>query len=297
MIRLVFLGTSASLPTKDNFTSCFALKYGKTLLFDCCEGAQIQMQKYGIPFASIDAIFISHLHADHFLGIFGLLQSMGFYARASELCVFGPKGTARLFEKVLSGKELEPNFPVKFIDVAPSAKAMFETDLFAVKAFRADHGAHALGFCLEGRAYRRFDKAKCDKIGIKGRMFSDLEAGKPVEVKGRKCKYASVTYEQAGKKIVYSGDGAPSRELAKACKDADLLILDSTFADGEEALAKEKLHSTCVQAAKIAAKAKARRAVLTHFSNRYDQRAPLLSQAKKHFENCELAREGLEIIL
>lgn len=297
MIRFVMLGTSASLPTKENMTSCFAVKYGKTMLFDCCEAAQVQLMKYGVSFASVDAVFLSHLHADHFLGLFGLIQSMNFSTRAAELTIYGPKGTSKFLESAFSNKELKPNFTVKFEDIGATEKPFYETELFTVRAFKANHGANALGFVLEGKPTRRFDKEKCEKLGVRGRMFSDLEAGKTVTIGSKKLKYADVTYECAGKKIVYSGDGAPNGSLQDACKGATLAVLDSTFANEEEELAAQKKHSTCVQAAKIAKKAKAQRLVLTHFSNRYDDRAKILEQAKKVFAQSELAAEGLEILL
>ncbi len=297
MIRIVFLGTSASLPTKEHFTSCFAVKYGKTMMFDACEGAQIQLMKYGVGFASVDAIFISHLHADHFLGLFGLIQSMNFSTRASLLQIYGPKGSKAFFERIFSIHQLAPNFPVEFLEVEPSAKPFYSSDLFTVRAFKANHGTEALGFVLEGKPTRRFDKEKCDKLGVHGRMFSDLEAGKIVELGKKKVKYADVTYVSPGKKIVYSGDTAPNLALSAACKNADIAVLDSTFAKEDVSHAKEKRHSTCVQAATIAAKAKAKRLVLTHFSNRYDKRDAILEQAKEKFAASELAQEGLEILL
>jgi len=297
MIRLVMLGTSASLPSKQYHTSCMAVKYGKSMLFDACEGVQRQLMKYNVSFASIDAVFLSHLHADHFLGLFGLVQSMNLSTRAAELVIYGPKGTAKFLETVFATKELKPNFPVKFVEVAASSKPFYETELFTVCAFNANHGVNALGYVLEGKPTRRFDKPKCEKVGIKGRMFSELEEGKTVTIGKKKYKYADVTYEQPGKKIVYSGDGAPNSELNSACKLADIAVLDSTFAGEQKELAKEKRHSTCTEAAKIAKKAKAKLLILTHFSNRYDNRSVLLEEAKKTFENTELSAEGLEKIL
>ncbi len=297
MIRLVMLGTSASLPSKQYHTSCMAVKYGKSMLFDACEGVQRQLMKYNVSFASIDVVFLSHLHADHFLGLFGLVQSMNLSTRAAELVIYGPKGTAKFLDAVFSTKELRPNFPVKFVEIASSKKPFYETELFTVTAFNANHGTNALGYVLEGKPTRRFDKEKCEKVGIKGRNFSELEEGKTVTIGKKKYKYEDVTYQQPGKKIVYSGDGAPNSELNAACRLADIIVLDSTFVDEQKELAKEKRHSTAGQAAAIAKKAKAKMLILTHFSNRYDERGILLDEAKKKFENSVLAQEGLEKIL
>jgi len=301
MIRVVFLGTSASLPTKEHLTSCFALKFEKTMLFDCCEGAQQQLMKYNISFASVDAIFLSHLHADHFLGLFGLIQSMNFSTRAAELVIFGPIGTKRLLETIFSSRQLQPNFPVKITEIGEigtaTEKVIFEGELFTVSAFPVSHGTKAFGYVFLQKPKRRFDKEKCDKIGIKGRMFSDLESGKTVEIGRKKIKYVDVTYVSTGRKIVYSGDTASCNSLSTACKDADIAVLDSTFKDEEKELAKEKKHMTCVQAAKIAQKAKAEKLVLSHFSNRYADRSGILEQARAVFEETVLAQEGLELQL
>jgi len=295
MIRIVVLGTSASMPTKDSWPSCFAIKHGDTLLFDACEGVQRQMMRHGISYASVKAIFLSHLHADHFLGIFGLMQSMNMAGRKEELQVFGPRGTKKLLEQVLAARELAPAFPVKISDA--EAGKVFENPLFQVRAFEVRHYKHALGYCLEEENRRNFDEEKCRKLGIAGRMFGELQKHGVLTVKGKKIRYDDVSFEKKGKKIVYTGDTKMFAGLAKEFKDADLVIGDATFSDAEKDMAHEKEHCTAKELAEAVKKAGAKKLLLTHFSNRYDDRRPLLDEAKKEFGESFLAEEGLELMV
>ncbi|MDP3742359.1 MAG: ribonuclease Z [Candidatus Micrarchaeota archaeon] len=298
MIRLVMLGTSGAMPTPRSNPSCFAVKFGGVYLFDCSEGCQRQMMKYGTNFGSVKAIFISHLHADHFLGLFGLVQSLNMTGRKEPLQLYGPKGTKKFLGTVFAMKEFMSSFPLEIIEVAPSKKPFYSNELFTVKAFNVKHNAPAsLGFVMEGLSYRRFDMDKCKKVGVSGRMFSQLQEGGTVEINGKKVKYADVTYVQGGKKIVYTGDTMQCPAIATNAKDADLLIHDSCFLDKHKDHAKAKMHSTCLDAAKNAKKANVKKLILTHFSNRYDDLAPLLAEAKTVFESTELAEQGKEILI
>lgn len=303
MIRLVVLGSSASMPSKERVPSCFAVKYGEVLLFDCCEAVQRQMMIYGVSYAKIKAIFITHLHADHFLGVFGLIQTMNFIARKEPLYIFGPKGTQKLLESVFNVNEMSPDFTVRVFDTAESAKPIFETPLFNVRAFEVEHGTNALGYTLQEKATRKFDVEKAEKIGVPRHQFSELEAKGAIKIKVGKSKKTKIvkiediTFQKAGKKIVYTGDSMPCKSIEREAKEADLLIHDSCFAGTEAEAAKQKKHSTVVDAAQSAKKAGAKKLLLTHFSNRYDDTAPLLEEARKIFSETLAAKEGLEIMV
>ncbi|MFH0713391.1 MAG: ribonuclease Z [Candidatus Micrarchaeota archaeon] len=298
MIRIVTLGTSGSIPTPKTPPSCFAVKWGGVFLFDASEGCQRQMMKYNTSFASVEAVFISHLHADHFLGLFGLVQSMNFTSRKEPLFIFGPKGTRKLFESVFAIKEMRANFELKIEDVESSKKPFYETKLFTVNAFSVKHNAPAaIGFVLQGLSYRRFDMKKCAAAGVKGRLFSELQEKGAAVVNEKKVKYNDVTYIQEGKKIVYTGDTVQCPAIASNAKNADLLIHDGCFLEMHKETAKQKMHCTVADAAKNAKKAKVKKLLLTHFSNRYDDLTPLLAEAKKIFENSELAEKGKETLI
>ena len=195
-------------------------------------------------------------------------------------------------------KEFTAAFPLEITEVSAAKKPFYQNELFSVRAFNVKHNAPAaLGFVMQGVSYKRFDMDKCKKVGVTGKVFSQLQEGGVVEINGKKVKYGDVTYMQDGKKIVYTGDTMQCAAIATNAKNADLLIHDSCFLDKHKDHAKQKMHSTCLDAGKNAAKAKVRKLILTHFSNRYDDLSPLLVEAKTVFENSELAESGKEVLI
>ncbi|HLC48280.1 MAG TPA: ribonuclease Z [Candidatus Norongarragalinales archaeon] len=297
MLRLVFLGNAAAMPTPASPTSCFALKSGSTFLFDCCEGAQRQMMKYGISYAKVRCIFVSHLHADHFLGILGLTQTLNMMGRQEELLIYGPEGTSDFFSGLFKMKQLRVNFPIKIIEIPKAKKKVYEDKLIRVDAFLVKHNAPALGFAIEEQPINKFYEEKARGLGIKGRLFSEIQEKGEVSINGKKIKLGDVTFIKNGKKIIYSGDSLPTAAVVKYSKGADLLIHDSTFSDAHKGTAKEKFHSTAKECAEMARKAGVKKMVLTHISNRYDDPEILLGEAKAIFDNTELARPGLELLV
>ena len=294
MMRLVVLGSGGSMPTKNTLPAGFALKYGGTFLFDCPEAAQVQLLKYGVGFG-IDAIFLSHLHADHFLGLFGLTQTMGLLGRKTEMKIFGPPGTKEFLSKLFAMPHLKPAFPITIKDV--STGIALKTKLFDVKAFKVEHGCPALGYALVEPPSLRFDEKKAKAAGIKGKMFSDIQEKKKLKIGSKTIKLEDVTFEQKGKKIVFTGDSMPCRNIEKNAENADLLIHDSCFIEKDAAMAKEKHHSTALKAAETASKAKAKRLMLSHISNRYEDRSIVLKEARQAFSESFLAQEGLETFI
>lgn len=297
MLRLVFLGNSAAMPTPASFPSSFALKAGSTFLFDCCEGAQRQMMKYGISYAKVKCIFLSHLHADHFLGILGLTQTLNMIGRQEELLIYGPEGTKQFFGDLFHLKQLRLGFPIKIIDIPKGRKKIYEDKLIRVDAFLVKHNAPALGFVIEEQPINKFYEEKARGMGIHGRLFSEIQEKGEISLNGKKIKLADVTFLKFGKKIIYSGDSLPTAAVVKYSKEADLLIHDSTFSDVHKATAKEKFHTTAKECAEMAKKAKVKKLILTHFSNRYEDLEVLLKEAKAVFEATELAKPGLEILV
>ncbi|MBU1198010.1 ribonuclease Z [Candidatus Micrarchaeota archaeon] len=296
MLRLVVLGNSGAVPAPGRVPSCFAIKSGNTFLFDCCEGAQRQMMKYRISYAKVNAIFFSHLHADHILGIFGLIQTMNLHDRTDELLLFGPHGIKELMGTVLSLRYLRPKFPVRIVEVT-SSKRVFEDKLIRVSAFKVDHKVEALGYVIEEQPINKFYEKKAKDLGIKGKLFREIQDNGFVKIGRKKIKLEDVTYVKKGKRVVYTGDSLPCSAIERAAKDAELLVHDSTFADDSQSLAKKKYHSTARQAAESARKAKVKALLLTHFSNRYADLSVLLAEAKEVFPNVDIAEAGKEILI
>jgi ribonuclease Z len=297
MIRVVVLGSSASMPSKDEFPSCMGIKYGGVYLFDACEGLQKQLMRFKLSYFQVKAIFISHLHADHFLGVFGLIQSLNMSGRKEILTIYTPKGGKHFFSSILSLRQLQSNFPVELIEIDQTRKPFYSNDLFTIKAFKVKHNTEAFGFVLETPPYRRFNMDKIEKMKIPRKNLSEIQEKTFAIIDKKKITYKSVSYLAKGKKIVFTGDTKQFAGISKAAKNSDLLIHDSTFSETDKKIAKEKFHSTATEAALNAKKSNSKKLMLTHFSNRYDNLNKLFEEAKQIFPNVVLAKEGLELLI
>lgn len=308
------LGTSASVPSVARNLCSVGLRYaGEVYLFDCGEGTQRQMMKYGLSYARVRAIFISHLHADHYLGIAGLCHTLKMIGRKSdeELLIVGPRGIARVVDGLGCSYEF---VKVKEVEAGGSGRAgagegefgaavyrgkgeSRGSEGFSVHAFAVEHGRNALGYVFEEDAGKNYDKAKCDALGIKGVMFRELEKKGELSVGGKKVKVADVSTPKKGKKIVYTGDTHMCEAVVKAAHEADVLIHDGTFGEERRAEADEREHATAGDAAKVAKKAKAKLLIVTHISNRYEKTDALLKEARQVFANTKIAQDGMELDL
>jgi ribonuclease Z len=245
------------------------------------------MMKFGVSYAKVKAIFISHLHLDHVLGMFGLIETLRLIGRTEPLYVFGPRGIAEMVGKrgPVTVKEIDDKFE-------------YREEGFTVSAFRTNHMAHgSFGFVFEEDEKRRFHEKEAKALGIQGRLFTEIQQKGSLVLNGKKIKLEDVTYVQKGKKIVYSGDTMFSKELVSASKGADLLIHEATFADDRAEEAKERKHSTVSDAVKACQQAKAKQLVLTHTSNRYEKDGASEKELKKLMPTAKVASDGMEILL
>ncbi len=299
MIRITFLGTSAAAPTVTRSLPAIALKReGVLTLFDCGEGTQRQMMRYGTGF-DVSDVFFTHLHADHFLGIIGFVRTLAMAERAQPMNLYCPKGTARILEQAIRLGILDDRiFPIEIHELAPGSAVA--RDGYEVRAFEVQHKRPALGYALvEPSRPGKFDVERAAKLGIpSGPLFGQLQKGSAVTLEDGRTILPSevVGPPRRGRRIVISGDTIPCEATAEASRSADLLIHEATFGDDDVVRARQTFHSTAAQAAEIARRAQARRLVLTHFSNRYAN-APgiLLRQARPIFPGVEAARDGMTI--
>ncbi|MCE2397808.1 MAG: ribonuclease Z [Gemmatimonadetes bacterium] len=297
MIRIRFLGTAAARPTvRRNVAGIAVQREGESFLWDCGEGTQRQMMRYGTGF-SFNHIFITHAHADHILGLPGLLRTMGLQGREENMTVYGPAGTeGRLREAVRLGARRSP-FPVEVRGLESGARVEFEG--WAVHAYRADHGVPALGYALvEEVRLGRFDPEAARRLGVpEGPLFGKLHRGEAVVVDGREVAPADVVGPpRRGRKVVYSGDTRPTPDTVEIARGAELLIHEATFGADEVARARETRHSTSAEAALVALRAGVQELVLTHISARYAENPTRLEAGgRKVFPACRVARDGLEI--
>ena len=298
-LTLRFLGTAASRPTVErNVVSLAVVREGDTFLFDCGEGTQRQMMRYGISF-NVDDIFFSHFHADHYLGVLGLMQTMGLQGRTTPLRLWGPRGAARLLKRPESAGIERLGYPVEVSEVAPGDAV--RRSGYRVEPFAVEHrGASAVGWALvEEPRLGRFNPEMARELGIpEGPMWGQLHRGRAVTLDdGRVIDPATlVGGPRPGRTIVYTGDTRPCAATVEAARGADVLVHEATFADEDAARAAETGHSTAREAATVAAAAGVERLVLTHLSARYSRDASDLDrEAKSCFAATTIAKDGMEI--
>ncbi|MCK8498978.1 MULTISPECIES: ribonuclease Z [Myxococcus] len=301
LLRLTFLGTSAAQPTLHRNLSGLAVKADTDLLlFDCGEGSQRQMVRFGTGF-TVDAVFFTHFHADHYLGIIGFLRTLGMMGREHAIHLYGPPPARRLLHQAVHLGVEAMSFPVEIHEVKDGD--VVRRNGYALHAIGVDHRINALAYALvEDERPGRFNLEKARELGVpSGPSFGKLQKGESVTLEdGRVVKPEDVLgAPRPGRKLVISGDTRPCAAVVKAAQDADLLIHESTFSDDEQARALETHHSTAREAARVAREAGARRLVLTHLSSRHDtDPAKLLAQAREEYKGpCEVAYDGFTLEL
>ncbi|MDX1567022.1 MAG: ribonuclease Z [Longimicrobiales bacterium] len=294
MIRVTFLGTAAARPTVGrNVTSISVQREGESMLFDCGEGTQRQMMRFGTGF-SLERIFFTHVHADHFLGVVGLLRTMALQGRTAPMHLFGPKGSGKVLRQAVNLGVERISFPV-FIEELDPGEAVSREE-YEVAAYPADHGPAALGYVLrEHPRPGRFDVEKARALGVpEGPLFGRLHAGESVEVDGRTVRPDEVVGPpRPGRTVVYSGDTRPSEATVDVARKAELLIHDATFTEEEAERAHETYHATARGAAKVARDAEVKRLVLTHISARYAENPRIMErEARGIFPGAVVASDG-----
>lgn len=283
-LAVTFLGTGGSVPSARRSTAAVLVsRGGERLLFDCGEGTQRQMQR-SLGLVQVDEIYLTHFHADHVLGIPGLLKTYDLTDRQVPLKVYGPPGLSELFQ-VFSPLVGRLGFTLDLIELKPGDAVGH--DGYEVRAFEASHrSARAHGYALvEEERPGRFDPAAATAAGVpEGPAYAALQRGESVEGEaGTVTPDRVMGPSRAGRTIVVTGDTAPSPATVSAAADADLLIHDASFAEEEVQRAAETGHSTIGQAAAVAAEAHVKLLALVHISSRYHV-GKVIEEAKEVFE-------------
>lgn len=296
MVKITFLGTSGSTPTKSRSMPSVAIEYeGKLLLFDCGEAAQRQAMIYDINISKLEAVFITHTHGDHIIGIAGLIRTLALNKRSRPLLIFVPRGGEDAIRKLLDFDKAIIGYETRVVGIR--AGKVYSDGNYTVSAFRLNHNIPTYGYAFELGARLRFKKDKCAELGIKGPMFRDLASRKSINIGGRRIGLNDVTYKVKGIKVVYATDTRPSKTTVVVAKGADLLIHEASYGSELATMAKERYHSTAKEAATIAKAAGCRRLALFHISARYKDPSVLVTEAKKVFKNSELPNDGETIVL
>jgi ribonuclease Z len=298
--ELTVLGTSSAAPTAVRFPSAHVLNaYEQFFLIDCGEGTQIQLRKFKIKFSHINHIFISHLHGDHYLGLYGLLSSFGLLNRKNELHIYGPEDLRKLVKAQM--RYLQFDYPLQFHYLNFERKRkILETKQLDVYSFPLKHSIPTCGFLFEEKKKERnMLKHKIEEYDIGLREIVKLKAGNNVEREdGSVLKYEECTTEAPkARSYAYCSDTQFDGQVAEYVKNVDLLYHESTFLEEDKALAKQTMHSTASDAGKIAAQAKAGKLILGHYSSRYFDLEPFKEEASQFHPNVVLAHEGYSFTL
>ena len=289
-LSVVFLGTGGSVPSARRATACVLLRAGGSrVLVDCGEGAQRQMIN-STGLVQVDDIYITHFHADHYLGLPGLLKTYDLLERQAPLRIVGPAGLHELFGALrrIFGRL---RYEVELVELEPGEG--IEHDGFEMRAFDVEHRMKALGYAyVEPERPGRFDVDAARGFGIADdRDFGRLQRGETIAVDGSEVRPEQVMGEpRAGRKVVVTGDTAPCEMTRIAAHAAQLLVHDGTFAVEESARAAETGHSTARDAAQLAADAEVAMLAIVHVSSRYNVSA-VLAEARDLFPNTTAPRD------
>src|SRR3954452_6050849 len=291
-LDVVFLGTSASAPTAGRGLPALVVRRGgERLLFDCGEGAQRQLMRSSLGLPDLEDVFLTHFHADHFLGLPGMLKTFALRGREMPLTVHGPPGLRELFDSL--GRVVgRLNYPVELAELR--AGDTLERDGYRILVFPVHHGVSAVGYAVdELDRPGEFDVSAADALGIPvGPERGALQRGDSVTLDDGKVVTPDAVLGAArpGRRIVITGDTAPVETVQVMAEGADLLIHEATFGEDEHERARETLHTTARQAAELAAAADVRLLALTHVSTRYFG-SELLDEATAVFDRTVLPRD------
>ena len=270
-LDIVFLGTSASAPTAQRAPAALLVRRGgDRLLFDCAEGTQRQLMRSTLGLPELQEIFLTHFHADHYLGLPGMLKTFSLRQRELPLTIYGPVGLRELYQSL--GRIIgRLSYPVELVEVRPGEA--LERDGYRILVFPVHHGVSAVGYAVaEDERPGEFDAATADALGIPfGPERGALQRGDSITLDDGQVLTpdAVLGKPRPGRRIVIPGDTAPVETVRVLAEDADVLIHEATFLEDERDRAAETLHSTARQAAEIARDAGVRLLALTHVSPRY----------------------------
>ena len=289
-LSVVFLGTGGSVPTARRATACVMVRRGgERLLFDCGEGAQRQMHR-STGLVQLDEIYLSHYHADHYLGVPGLLKTYDLQGRERPLRILGPPGLSELFKALrrIIGKL---RYEVELVELE-EGEAVGHGE-YEIRCYPVDHSIRAYGYALvEEDRPGRFDPEAASRLGVEsGPAFGALQRGQDVRGSDGMVSPADVMGEaRAGRRVVITGDSRPCEQTARAARDAELLVHDGSFAAEEADRAAETGHSTVGEAAELAREAGVKLLALVHASSRYNI-SGLLAEAREAFPEAIAPRD------
>lgn len=298
MFQVQILGTSAAIPTNSRLPSAQVVTINdRHHLVDCGEGTQMQLLRQKVKYSRLDAIFISHLHGDHILGLPGLLNSLSLYERNFPLKLFGPSGLQEILDVVFRQTYSYLNYELEFIpteDFLPG-DIIYQTDRYQVHVLPLEHRIFCRGFkFVEINKKPRFDFYKAKSMEIPNNYFGLLKQGNSVELEDGRIIHPDEVLKDPEAPLSYSycSDTCYNEALVDYIRHSKLLYHEATFLHDMQERAAQTAHSTALEAGKIAAAAEVRQLIIGHYSARYKDLKPFLHEARSVFPNTLLAKEG-----
>jgi len=295
-MKVTILGSNSALPAFGRNPSCQIVSvYGEDLMLDCGEGAQLQLQRYGLRWRHIGHIYISHLHGDHYFGLPGLLNTMNLLGRTTPLHVYGPPPLEGILQQILGVADTVLGFPYHFHPLPPGAALLTDTPSFSVTCFPVEHRIDCHGFVVERKTKgRKLLPERCSQYNIPPSFFERLKSGEDyVSPEGMVVKHEWVT--EAGpspRRYAYCADTLFTESFLPWITGVDMLYHECTYLDADTEKAATRFHSTARQAAQLARMAGAGRLLLGHFSSKYRDLEPFRTEAAEVFPDVYLAVEG-----
>lgn len=292
MIKLTFLGTGSMVPTKERNHVAVLISYkNENILVDCGEGTQRQLKLADISPTKVTKVLITHWHGDHVLGLPGLLYSLAANEYSKTLNIYGPKGTKQFMFYLLKGFSYKGLIDFRVHEIGEGV--FFEGEDFKLEAKSLVHTAPCLGFAFVEKDRRNIDVGYLKKNFnlVKHPILKGLQHGKDIVWKGKEIKASKATKLTEGKRVVFISDTAYCKAAVDFAKNADLAVFEATYLTELEAKAEDYKHLTAKQSADIAKKAKVKKLVLTHFSQRYKDVESVEQEAKSVFKNSLCAKD------
>ena len=295
-MKVTILGNNSALPAFGrNPTAQIVSVWGEHILLDCGEGTQTQMQRFSMRWRKLNHIFISHLHGDHYFGLFGLINSMSLLGRTAPLHLFAPAELEPMIQEQLDWAETVLSYPFHFHALPKGAAQLVDTKEFTVSCFPVEHRIQCHGFLVESKTRgRRILPIQCREQEVPRYFFDRLREGEDYTHKdGRVVKNEEVTTEgPPPKKYAYCADTKYTESFIEHIKGADLMYHESTYLHAEAHKATDRYHSTSIQAAELAKKAGVKQLLLGHYSSKYRELAPFREEARTVFDNTLVSIEG-----
>jgi ribonuclease Z len=302
-IELTILGNSSATPTLNRFPSAQYLNMlDHHILIDCGEGTQMQLRKYKIRKSKLQYVFISHVHADHILGLPGMLFSMNLNSRVDPIHIFGPASVFEIIDLFMKHSDTRLRYDIiRHITTDDRPHIIFEDSWIKVTSIPLFHRVPTTGFIFEEQArLRKLNIEACELLHIPFTYYNDIKRGKDyISADGKVVVENEKLTLDAGEPIryAYASDTMYDDRVIEQVKEVDVLYHESTFLHEKLERAIETMHTTARQAGIVATKANVKKLLIGHFSSRYDDLGVLLDEARTEFQHTEIAEEGKTFVL